>query len=125
MLKLRSFPCRLIVLVLCVLTLAPVTAPSLVHAAAGRVHEFTVPTPSSLPQDITSGPDHNLWFTEANGNKIGRLTPQGIFTEFATPTVNSSPYGITRGPDGNLWFTESNSNQVGRITPQGVITEYA
>ena len=36
MLELRSFPCRLIVLVLCVLTFALVTAPSLVHAAAGE-----------------------------------------------------------------------------------------
>jgi virginiamycin B lyase len=34
---------------------------------------FPTPTANSGPTDITSGPDGNLWFTEAVGN-IGRIT---------------------------------------------------
>src|SRR5205807_2021894 len=53
----------------------------------------------------------NLWFTEDNTNKIGRITPAGIITEFPIPTDpkgnRNSPGGITSGPDGNLWFTQT------------------
>jgi virginiamycin B lyase len=91
-------------------------------AAAGVITEFPLPTPTSptatsLPSDITSGPDGNLWFTEQDGNQIGRITPQGVITEFPLPIPNSSPHGITSGPDGNLWFTEA-AEKIGRITPQ-------
>jgi streptogramin lyase len=92
-------------------------------ALAGIV-EVPIPTPSAIPLGITTGPDGNLWFTEAGGNKIGRITPAGIITEFTIPTPNSSPFGITLGPDQNLWFTEANGNKIGRITPAGVITEF-
>jgi streptogramin lyase len=47
-----------------------------VHATA-RVREFPIPTPDSWPQGITTGPDGVLWFTESNGNKIGRVTTRG------------------------------------------------
>ena len=63
------------------------------------------------------GPDGNLWFTEFNGNKIGRITPAGVVTEFTIPTANSGPIGIAAGSDGNLWFAESNASKVGRIVP--------
>src|SRR5262249_47071764 len=70
------------------------------------------------------GPDGNLWFTEANADKIGRITPSGAITEFSIPTANSSPLGITVGSDGNLWFTEVNAFQIGRISTSGVVTEF-
>lgn len=80
--------------------------------------EFSIPTPGSGPQAITSGPDGNLWFTELKANKIGRMTPSGVFTEYAIPTANSEPAGITS--DGtNLWFTEYNGNKIGEITTSG------
>jgi streptogramin lyase len=74
------------------------------------------------PNDIAAGPDGNLWFTESNINRIGRITPGGIVIEFSAG-ITSSPNGITAGPDGNLWFTESN-DRIGRITPLGVVTEF-
>jgi virginiamycin B lyase len=60
-----------------------------------------------------------LWFTEHNGNKIGRITTAGVITEFPIPTAGSTPWGITAGPDGALWFAESNANKIGRITTAG------
>ena len=73
-----------------------------------RITEFTVPTTASGPEDITVGPDGNLWFTEETASQIGSYNPTtNTFRQFATLTANSEPYGITRGPDGNLWFTEN------------------
>ena len=47
--------------------------------------EYPVPTPNSVPTEITSGPDGNLWFTERNAGKIGRITTAGVITEFSPP----------------------------------------
>ena len=47
------------------------TAPA--WAAAGTITEFPLPQ-HGVPNGITTGPDGNVWFTEAFGNKIGRIT---------------------------------------------------
>ncbi len=91
------------------------------------VTEFSVGiTAGANPTDITAGPDGNLWFTEAGGNRIGRITPLGVVTEFSAGiSAGASPQGITAGPDGNLWFTEGAGSRIGRITPLGVVTEFS
>lgn len=91
-----------------------------------QVVEFPVPTANSRPYTICAGSDGNLWFTESNGNKIGRITPDGTITEFPVPTAGSGPYGICTGRDGNIWFTERFADQIGRLVPStGAITEFA
>jgi len=83
-------------------------------------------TPASHPAGITAGPDGNLWFTESDGDRVGRITPTGAVTEFSAGiSPGSAPQKITAGPDGNLWFTESEGARIGRITPAGVVTEFA
>src|SRR6266702_311573 len=86
-----------------------------------NITEFAPSTAGSKPEGITAGPDGNLWFTEFDGNKIGRISPDGSITEFRLPTdcgsvVYCEPSAITAGPDGNLWFTEVDGNKIGRIT---------
>ena len=93
-------------------------------AGAQMFTEFLIPTANSGPSGITPGPDGALWFTEANGNKIGRITTAGAFSEFSIPTAASGPSGVTVGSDGALWFTELGADKIGRITTSGVITEY-
>jgi streptogramin lyase len=95
------------------------------QAAEGDITEFVIPTPGSVPDGITAAPDGNLWFTERLGNKIGRITPAGVFTEFPVPTPDSEPLALVVAPDGNVWFTEFKGNKIGRITPSGVVTEFA
>ena len=74
---------------------------------------------------IAVGPDNNLWFTELNGSKIGKITTSGAITEYTiVNTGTPQPWGIASGPDGNLWFTESGGNKIGKITTGGTITEY-
>ena len=82
-------------------------------------------TAGSYPYGIAAGPDGALWFTEGNGNRIGRITTAGVITEFSAGlTAGSGPNGIAAGPDSALWFTEY-SGRIGRITTAGVITEYS
>ena len=96
-------------------------------AQAQVVTEFSAGiTAAATPIGITAGPDGNLWFTEQNGNRIGRITTAGVVTEFSAGiTAAAAPTGITAGPDGNLWFTEFNGNRIGRITTAGVVTEFS
>src|SRR5947209_5329905 len=80
------------------------------------VTELPAPGPSF---GITNGPDGNVWFTELEAAKVGRISPDGVAAEFAVP--GAIPAGITRGPDGNLWFAEENGN-INRIIPRGTVT---
>jgi virginiamycin B lyase len=61
-----------------------------------------------------------MWFTEANGFKVGNITPTGTISEF--PTTYS--VAIAAGLDGNLSFTEQLANKIGRITTAGIVTDY-
>src|SRR5260221_7545584 len=118
-------------LLLAVIVLSCTVGGGAEHALVATFSEFPIPTAGRSPNDITSGPDGNLWFTEGspgpNGNKIGRMSPAGVVTEFdITPhTPDSSPANITRGPDNALWFTEVFGNKIGRIATDGTITETA
>jgi len=86
---------------------------------------YDIPTPGSHPFAIVSGPDGALWFTEWEGNKIGRVTTLGTFSEFDLPHPSSAPIWIKAGPDGALWFTEQGGNRIGRITTGGAIQEFS
>jgi virginiamycin B lyase len=73
-------------------------------------------TKGSKPGLITAAADGNLWFTQPDGNSIGRITPRGTVTEFRRGiSRGAGPLGITDGPDGNVWFTELEGNRIGRI----------
>jgi virginiamycin B lyase len=89
------------------------------------VAEFPLPHPDSSPVGITAGSGGSLWFTEATGDRIGRITTDGTLTEYALPQAESWPYDIAAMPDGTLWFTESTGHRIGHITAAGAISEYA
>jgi virginiamycin B lyase len=97
----------------------------------GGLTEFTLPA-NREPLQIASAAGF-LWFTERNGDRIGRLNPsaggdsavQSSVTEFVVSGAGSRPTGIAAGPDGLVWFTETGSDQVGRPTLAGVMTEFA
>lgn len=76
------------------------------------------------PDQITAGPDGNLWFTDISLDRIVRITSAGVMTEFQILTPFSRPIGITAGPDGAVWFTELVASKIGRITTDGTITEF-
>jgi virginiamycin B lyase len=66
------------------------------------------------PEDITAGPDGNLWF--GNGDDTaGRITPSGKVTDFHARGIDI-PAGLAAGADGALWFTNFGDNSLGRIS---------
>lgn len=92
-------------------------------AGAARGHQeqsidvFPVPTPGSRPYTITAGPDGCLYLTESKGDRIARITTDGVITEFLIPTPNCGAYGIATGSDGRIWFTERFADQIGAFDP--------
>jgi len=99
-----------------------------VPAVLSGITEYTVPTGSANPLNMTLGPDNNVWFTENSAAKIAKITTGGSFTEYALTSGYNMPYDITVGPDGNLWFTETTPAPVGgalgKSTTGGSITDY-
>ena len=105
-------------------------------AATGHIDEFRPPglmqTPASDPLGITTGPDGNLWFTDAGEDlgpggaappkQIGRFNPGNQALDlYPNGELGSVPVAITTGPDGNLWFADlgASANDIGRSTVQG------
>ena len=100
---------------------------------AGVLTEFAIPPGyggnNSNPVDIVSGPDGNLWYTQAGGN-VGRITTAGVITQFPVPgtttTSTSEPLGIAAGPANTLWFTQgtfaTSTSSVGSFDPVPLIT---
>jgi len=97
---------------------------------SGVFTEYPIPTASSIPRDITAGPDGNLWFTEVSStslpSSVAKVTTSGAVTEYPIPAAGSDPAGIVAGPDGKLWFTEAGAlaNSVANVTTGGLFTEY-
>jgi streptogramin lyase len=94
------------------------------------ITQFSIPASASGPEEITVGPDGNLWFAQYGLGAIGReKLPQSTFlanvTEFSVTGV-AHPSGIITGPDGNLWFAnlDTTTASVGKLTTSGVGSAY-
>jgi hypothetical protein len=86
-----------------------------VHCARGvpLLTEYRLPN-GGWPGAIVAGPDGALWFTY--GNKIGRITTDGVITEYPLPIAEKRQLrDIAVGPDSALWYTDWH-NKIGRIT---------
>jgi virginiamycin B lyase len=92
---------------------------------AGNVAQFELPGPGSFPTRLAVGPDGNVWFTEMQEDKVGRITPSGSIQTFQLPS-GTRPLEIVAGADGNLWVSEEKNDPgaLGRITPSGQYTEF-
>ncbi|MEZ5186807.1 MAG: hypothetical protein R2720_13780 [Candidatus Nanopelagicales bacterium] len=55
---------------------------------------------------ITPGPDGNVWVTLDNTNDVAKIAPDGTVSEF-NPANVTSPIGIAAGPDGKMWVTQA------------------
>jgi streptogramin lyase len=97
--------------------------PSTVNAAETTVTEYTAGlTPGSGPNAMTRGPDGAMWFSEYDGEKIGRIAQDGTIAEYPTTghtqlTAGAHPAGVVAGPDGNIWFSEFGTGDIGELDP--------
>src|SRR5437870_8413980 len=94
------------------LLLVPAVQP--VFAALAFI-QYPVPTPNSTPVGITAGPDGSLWFTELDGNNIGRITVNGAIIEYAVPTTNCKPIEITSRSEEHTSELQSRGHLVCRL----------
>ena len=80
-------------------------------------------TPGSKPLSIVVR-DGVMWFSEAAGDHIGRLTTDGTITEFPIPSKGSQPRAMCPHPDGSIWFVQTSANGLCCIDRDGGMTEY-
>src|SRR5712692_6250016 len=92
---------------------------------------LTVPDPSnagktltlpSAPNDLALDSHGDVWFTEFNVDRLGRLDPRtGHMQQYllaGNRTVQQlAPYGVTVDPRGMVWFTEMGVERIGRLDP--------
>jgi len=92
---------------------------------------YTVPDPSnagktltlpSAPNDLALDAHDDVWFTEFNADRLGRLDPRtGHMQQYPLTAKLSveklAPYGVAVDPEGSVWFTESSNDHIGRLDP--------
>jgi streptogramin lyase len=62
--------------------ITPAGATTLFRGPSAYVHHETSDETWYSRCGIASGPDGNVWFTEWEADRIGRITPQGVISEF-------------------------------------------
>ena len=94
------------------------------NPVTGEYVTFTIPTPYSEPHELaieaTTTPPYtvlNVWFTEYNGDKMGRYDPGlNVFFEYPIISTGGKPHGIAvSGPYGAVWFTEPFAQKIGTM----------
>ena len=96
-------------------------------ATAGSTSGFTA---GNFVNDITQGPDGNLWFLFGGTTAgIARLTTAGAVTEFTgSVSADADLSELTAACDGGLWITQSAESPEGgaiwRSGTDGTLTEY-
>jgi streptogramin lyase len=85
---------------------------------SGITREFIYST--STPTNLAVAQDGNVWFSDPQFHRVGRIKPLGAIKFFATPTNDAFPSGLEAGP-GALWITEGfTPPNLGRLGPGGL-----
>jgi virginiamycin B lyase len=73
--------------------------------------------PVSLPSQVVSDKNGNVYFIEHGGNKISKISRNGLLTEFDIPTGPlATVVYLAVSPDASkIWFTEWESNRIGYL----------
>lgn len=91
----------------------------------GVLTKYQPPT-KGKPQRLDLDAEGNVWFSERQGNKIGKLDPAtGVIKEYALPGPEASPYAIGVGKDRMIWYSSHEQDTINRLNPEtGEVTEY-
>ncbi len=81
---------------------------------------YPLPTAGAIPNDITVGPDGNLWVPYEFDSHIAKVTPSGMATEYDTGQFLIFPR-LVAGSDGNLWMMDGGFS-VYKVSTAGAIT---
>jgi streptogramin lyase len=102
----------------------------MINVKTYAITEFPDLMPNTLANQITTGPEGNLWFTNDGSNDIGSFDPTtGSFTEVLVPGPGPaySAGAITTGPDGNIWVVMGqDTGTIARIDPStDAVTQFS
>lgn len=93
--------------------------------SSGKTTLFAIPTEKASPGDIFVDNKDNIWFTESEGHKIGRLSPDGRFREYPLPHEEEWVVTLSSDKDGYIWFSTILNYNLFRLDPvTGAIKEY-
>jgi len=76
------------------------------------------------PWGMAPGLNGSVWFTDLDGNRVGRLDSNGGLIQYELG-ADRGPTAIAAAPDGGAWFTNFDNGTIGRITPDGEFVEFA
>lgn len=91
----------------------------------GVLSKFYPPT-KGKPQRLELDSDGIVWFSERQGNKIGRFDPKTeTFKEFPLPGPEASPYAIGIDRNNMIWYSSHEQDTLNRLDPKtGEVIEY-
>ena len=107
------FKARLLPIVLITLSLTAYFLPAFLTSVAGQstssiITEYQIPTNSSGPEAIISGPNQTFWFTEFNAGKVGELFGQnGTIHDFRANATGVKPASLAIDRQGRVWFSDT------------------
>lgn len=79
---------------------------------------------NSGPLGMAPGLNGSVWFTDVDGDRVGRLDRNGGLIQYELGG-GRGPTAIAAAPDGGAWFTNFDNGTIGRITPDGEFVEFA
>ncbi len=96
--------------------------------AQAAVRVFPIPSSDADPGRIVTAPGGDMWFTERDTDKVGRITPSGHITEYALPAttagdVEGSVMDLDVDPHGDVWVVYDYGRYVAVLDPQGRLQE--
>jgi len=99
-------------------------APGTLPAVAGKVTEWSVPTPK-FARDPAPAPDGSIFITVMHGDKIARFDPKTHqFREWDLPR-GAHPHGLLVDKQGIVYYTGNGNGTIGRLDPAtGKVTEF-
>ena len=91
------------------------------------------------PEGVAVGPDGSVYISEFNGERVRRVSPDGVITTIAgtgqagfggdggpaTNALLNGPTGITVGPDGSLYIAEFYNGRIRKVATNGTISTIA
>ena len=98
----------------------PARTSTLIGSGPPTLTTYPLPNSGAQPNDVTVGPDGNLWAPYEFDSHIATVTPSGTATEHDTGQFLIFPRMVA-GSDGNLWMMDG-SPQVRKISTTGAIT---
>jgi virginiamycin B lyase len=84
---------------------------------------YRLPSSNAAIFGMTNGPGRSVWFTEFQGDAIGKITTDGVVTTWPTAT-NAQPFGIALAPSRERLWTGGYGGLMIAVTPAGVQTNH-